>query len=121
MQRLPRLTACSGLPSSLTARPSRVRTVMPQPAGHSRQVVAYHVATPGTSSSGGMTYGMIRSGGTDEQALAATAGAAAPSIFRNVRRPTVSNSGSLMQRVWSVVTHEAIGGRAALLVAAETP
>jgi hypothetical protein len=31
---------------------------MPQPAGHSRQVVRYHVATPGTISSCGTTYGI---------------------------------------------------------------
>jgi hypothetical protein len=48
----------SGLPSALTARPSRVRTFMPQPAGHSRQVVRYHVAMPGTISSCGTTYGI---------------------------------------------------------------
>ena len=38
----------SGFPSSFTARPSRVRTWTPQPLGHSVQVLAYHVATPGT-------------------------------------------------------------------------
>src|SRR5687768_9922845 len=48
----------SGLPSTLTARPSRVRTLMPHPAGHSRQVVRYQVATPGTMSSCGITYGI---------------------------------------------------------------
>ena len=37
---LPRLTGCSGLPSTLIARPSKVRTTSPQPAGHSRQAVA---------------------------------------------------------------------------------
>ena len=55
MHRLPRLTGWSGLPSTFTARPSRVRTIIPHPAGHSPQTVAYHVATPGTTSSGGTT------------------------------------------------------------------
>ena len=50
-QSLPWLTGCSGLPSSLTARPSRVRTCTPHPVGHSVQVLAYQVATPGTWSS----------------------------------------------------------------------
>ena len=50
-QSLPWLTGCSGFPSSLTARPSRVRTCTPQPAAHSVQVLAYKVATPGIWSS----------------------------------------------------------------------
>jgi hypothetical protein len=39
-QSRPRLTGCCGLPSMVIARPSLVRTMMPQPAGHSRQVEA---------------------------------------------------------------------------------
>ena len=39
-QSAPRLTGCSGLPSSFVTRPSRVSAMMPQPAEHSRQVVA---------------------------------------------------------------------------------
>ena len=48
MQSAPRLTGWSGLPSSLTTRPSRLRASTPQPAGHSRHTVANHAATPGT-------------------------------------------------------------------------
>jgi hypothetical protein len=45
----------SGLPSIFTARPLRMRTMMPQPAGHCRQVLAYQVAAPLSCSSGGTT------------------------------------------------------------------
>ena len=55
VQRAPWLPGCAGLPSILIARPSRVRTRVPQPFGHSPQTLAYHVATPGTTSSGGTT------------------------------------------------------------------
>src|SRR4029077_1929363 len=46
-------------PSSLTMRPSRLRAMTPQPAGHSRQTVANQDATPGTSCSFGTTSGRI--------------------------------------------------------------
>src|SRR5205814_6895877 len=59
MQRPPRLTGWSGLPSSLTTRPSRLRARTPQPAGHSRHTVANHAATPGTSCSLGTTSGRM--------------------------------------------------------------
>ena len=62
---------------------------MPQPAGHSPQTVAYQVATPGTTSSGGTTYGISCSAGMGAHAVIAAAGAELPSTFRNVRRPTV--------------------------------
>ena len=39
-QRAPRFNGCSGFPSSLIARPSRVSAMMPHAALHSRQVVA---------------------------------------------------------------------------------
>ena len=39
-QSAPLLTGCAGLPSALIARPSRTSTMSPQPAAHSRQVVA---------------------------------------------------------------------------------
>ena len=48
-------TGWKGFPSTFTARPSRVRTHMPQPALHSWQTVAYQVATPGVMCSGGTT------------------------------------------------------------------
>ena len=47
-QSLPWFTGWSGLPSSFTARPSRVRTCTPHPWSHSVQLLAYQVATPGT-------------------------------------------------------------------------
>ena len=50
-QSLPRLIGWSGLPSSFTARPSRVRTWTPHPLAHSVQVLEYQVARPGTWSS----------------------------------------------------------------------
>ena len=43
------------MPSIMTARPSRVRTRMPHPLAHSPHADAYHVATPGVISSGGVT------------------------------------------------------------------
>ena len=81
----------------LDRSPSRVLTRVPQPLGHSPQTLAYQVATPGTTSSGGTTYGMIRSGGAGAQAVTAAADPAPPSTRRNVRRPTVvvSPSGPL--------------------------
>src|SRR5215467_1337245 len=59
MQSAPALTGWSGLPSSLTMRPSRLRAMTPHPAGHSRHTVANHDATPGTSCSLGTTSGRI--------------------------------------------------------------
>ena len=38
--RRPRLTGWAGLPSSLMGRASRVLTMIPQPAGHSRHTLA---------------------------------------------------------------------------------
>ena len=74
----------------MIARPSRVRTRVPHPFGHSLQTLAYHVAMPGIASSGGVTYGMIFSGGTGEHAEIAAAGPALPRTLRKVRRSTVS-------------------------------
>ena len=74
----------------MIARPSRVRTRVPHPLGHSPQILAYHVAIPGIASSGGMTYGMIFSGGIGEHAEIAAAGPALPRTLRKVRRSTVS-------------------------------
>src|SRR5205823_10639744 len=59
MQRPPRLTGWSGLPSSLTTRRSGLRARPPQRAGHSRHTVANHAATPGTSCSLGTTSGRM--------------------------------------------------------------
>ena len=89
-QSAPWLPGWAGLPSILIALPSRVRTRVPHPFGHSPQTLAYQVATPGTTSSGGTTNGMMVSVGTGEQAPTAAAGAAPPSTLRKVRRPTVS-------------------------------
>jgi hypothetical protein len=76
----------SGLPSALTARPSRVRTFMPQPAGHSRQVVRYHVAMPGTISSCGTTYGISFSAPPVPQPVRPAPAPVTPRTFRNSRR-----------------------------------
>ena len=89
-QSAPWLPGWAGLPSILIALPSRVRTRVPHPLGHSPQTLAYQVATPGIASSGGTTSGMMVSVGTGEHAATAAAGPAPPSTLRNLRRPTVS-------------------------------
>src|SRR5262245_3220681 len=48
MHSAPRLTGCSGFPSTLMIRPSRFLASTPQPAGHSRQTVAKYEVAPGT-------------------------------------------------------------------------
>src|SRR5688500_19730730 len=75
---------CSGLPSTLVARPSCVSTWMPQPAGHSRQVLVYQVGTPGTISSGGTVYGISFSTSLVEHPTVAVAAPAAPTTLRKV-------------------------------------
>ncbi len=55
MQSAPSLRGKSGLPSSLTMRPSRFLATTPQPIPHSRHTVEKYEATPGTMSSGGVT------------------------------------------------------------------
>ena len=55
---LPWFTGWFGLPSIFLARPSRVRTMMPQPASHCRQTLLYQVAIPGVKSSGAVTCGI---------------------------------------------------------------
>src|SRR5688500_17076623 len=76
---------CTGLPSTFVARPSCVSTWMPQPAGHSRQVLVYQVGTPGTISSGATVYGMSFSTSRVEHPTVAVAAPDAPSTFRKVR------------------------------------
>ena len=56
-QRRPWLPGWSGLPSTLTMRPSRLRSSVPQPALHSLHADAKKVETPGTTWSGWTTYG----------------------------------------------------------------
>jgi hypothetical protein len=58
---------------------------MPQPAGHSRQVVAYHVASPGMISSGGTMYGMSLLADSEEHPVTAAV-PVRPNAFRKLRR-----------------------------------
>ena len=73
MQSAPALTGWSGFPSSLTTRPSRLRAMTPQPAGHSRHTVENQEATPGTSCSFGTTSGRMVSLACWQPPLAAAA------------------------------------------------
>ncbi len=131
----PRLTGCSGLPSTLMARPSRAPTSVPHPLGHSPHTLAYQVTIPGMTSSGGTTRGMIFSGGIGEQAEIAAAGPALPRTLRNVRRSTTSVSDVLASPTsdvlinfcgtcryrCSVMTGQAVTVRAAFFVAIQAP
>src|SRR5918994_7513303 len=81
---------CSGLPSSFTARPSRVRTCKPHPVEHSVQLLAYQVETPGTWSSACTRYGTSFSTLDVEQPDRAMAPPPdTPSTVRNFRRSMV--------------------------------
>src|SRR5438128_8174309 len=104
MQRPPRLTGWSGLPSSFTTRPSRLRARTPQPAGHSRHTVANHEATPGTRCSLGTTSGRIVSVACWQPPAAATAPVVA-TILKKSRR---------FMGVFSVVARDAVQRRAGL-------
>src|SRR5919109_4563889 len=118
MHRRPRLTGWSGLPSSLTTRPSRLRARTPQPAGHSRHTVANHAATPGTTCSLGTTSGRIVSVACWQPPAAAAAPVPA-TILKKSRRFTPRDS--------SVMTRDAVerGARVArgvvLAVAVHAP
>src|SRR5262252_8440913 len=72
----------------------------PQPAGHSRQTVANHEATPGTSWSFGTTRGR-RCSAAGPQPAAAAAAPVVPMILKKSRRFIAS----------SVVTRDAVQGR----------
>src|SRR5689334_2649837 len=99
MQRPPRLTGWSGLPSSFTTRPSRFRARTPHPAGHSRHTVAKNEATPGTICSFGTTSGRIVSVAWPQPPVAAAAPVPA-TILKKSRR--------FMGAGASVVTRDAV-------------
>src|SRR6185503_7098206 len=69
------------------ARPSRVSTITPQAAEHSRHVEAKYVETPGTVWSGETRYGMSFPV-SSEQAVVANTALEAPRTLRNSRRLT---------------------------------
>src|SRR5262249_33848963 len=85
MQSAPPFTGWSGMPSSLTTRPSRLRAMTPQPAGHSRHTVENHDATPGTICSLGTTSGSSFSVACWQPAAAAVAPVVA-TILKKSRR-----------------------------------
>src|SRR2546425_5415880 len=124
MQRPPRFTGWSGLPSSFTTRPSRLRARTPQPAGHSRHTVANHAATPGTRCSLGTTSGRIVSVACWQPPAAAAAPVVA-TILKKSRRfiSTWGGSGAAPPHTphresspahGSVVTRDAVQRRAGL-------
>src|SRR2546425_11105435 len=121
MQRPPRFTGWSGLPSSFTTRPSRLRAATPQRAGHSRHTVANHAATPGTSCSLGTPSGRIVSVACWQPPAAAAAPVVA-TILKKSRRfiSTWGGSGAgIVGGSWialraSVVTGDAIERRASV-------
>src|SRR5262249_3773346 len=107
-------TGCSGLPSTFTIRPSRLRAMTPQPAGHSRQTVANQDATPGTSCSFGTTRGRIFSVTCWQPAAAAAAPVVVP-ILKKSRRFTLGPSmvtGNAVERC----VHAAVGVLGAMAV-----
>src|SRR3989442_5976130 len=118
MQRPPRFTGWSGLPSSFTTRPSRLRAITPQPAGHSRHTVANHEATPGTICSLGTTSGRMVSVACWQPPLAAAAPDAV-TILKKSRRfiYLVLQVGS--NRGWRVIG--TCGSDSAIQVLAATP
>src|SRR5919109_1042307 len=106
----------SGFPSAFTARPSRVRMFMPHPAGHSRHVVRYQVASPGTISSCGTTYGISRSAPPVPQAVTPAPTPVTPMTLRNSRR-----SSRLLIGPCSVMTDEAVGAHLAGAMTLDAP
>src|SRR6185436_16400026 len=104
------------------ARPSRALIMVPQPAGHSRQVLAYHRGTPGSVSSGATRYGISFSGGAAQPAVAAPASPTPTSLRKSLlSKTTPSLIGPL------VVAHQAVHARRVrgvveiLAVAGHTP
>src|SRR5258707_283471 len=89
------------------ARPSRVLTSVPQPAGHSRQVLAYQYGTPGRMSCWAARYGMSLLAGVWAQPAAVPA-SPMPTSFRKSRRLKVKSS--LIGRS-SVVTRQTVHAR----------
>src|SRR5215468_967218 len=84
MHSAPALIGWSGLPSSLTIRPSRFFATSPQPAGHSRHTVEKYAGMPGVMFSGGVTAERYFSGGAPQPL--ATAAPDAATILKNARR-----------------------------------
>src|SRR5690606_20782710 len=125
-QSVPALTGCSGFPSSLIARASRVLTWSPQPAAHSVHVDAYQVATPGTCCSDCTMYGTsLATRSVEHPERAAVPAPLTPSTFRNCRRSTpafelVTSAPLSRGEVGiSVVARGAIAGHVALQVAVD--
>src|SRR5688572_5350925 len=115
----PRFSGCSGFPSSLMARPSRVSAMTPHAAAHSRQVVAKYVETPGTVWSGLTRYGMSRPASLGPQPAAAAPAPVTPRIFRNSRRRTPV--GCVVSLIGSVVAHAAVVADLSLHVTVDAP
>src|SRR5512133_14929 len=115
MQSPPPLTGWSTTPSAFTGCPSRRRTCIPQPAGHSVHVVKSQVDCPGmTPSSGGISAEISGLRPFSElHAEKAVLPVRRPSMFRKVRRSMISAS--------SDVTGGAVGRRPPGQVAGQAP
>ena len=85
-QRPPSETGWFGLPSTLIALPSRVRTHIPHWAEQPPQTVVYQVDTPGVISSGATTYGSRRSTFSVEHPVSVAPAPDTPSTLKKSRR-----------------------------------